>query len=129
MFYTNYCTIFYYYYYYSFIYYLIKYNNECKFYCYQIEKQITKEKEKEKIKNLDFAVNNIISDYHLSNGINVGQNYRPIQQNNSNSFPNLNISSFPFENLNFGFDTSSSNNNNNIYLYIFIKYFILFYFN
>ncbi|OUM67401.1 hypothetical protein PIROE2DRAFT_5149 [Piromyces sp. E2] len=74
----------------------------------RIEKQITKEKEKEKIKNLDFAVNNIITDYRLSNGVNISQSLKPIQQNNSNSFPNLNISSFPFENINFGFDASSN---------------------
>ncbi|ORX57256.1 hypothetical protein BCR36DRAFT_580674 [Piromyces finnis] len=70
----------------------------------RIEKQITKEK----IKNLDFAVNNIITDYHLSKRVNANQNFRPIQQNNSSYFPNLNVSSFPFENISFEFDASSN---------------------
>jgi len=73
----------------------------------RIEKQISKEKEK--IKNLDFAVNNIISDYNLSHGINVNNNNNKlVQRDNLNIFPNLNATSFPFDNINFGFDIASN---------------------
>jgi len=76
------------------------------------EKQISKEKEK--IKNLDFAVNNIISDYNLSHGINNNNNNNKLIR--QNTFPNLNATSFPFDNINFGFDNTSSN-----YLKMFIQ--------
>ena len=79
------------------------------------EKQISKEKEK--IKNLDFAVNNIISDYNLLHGTNNNNNInKRTQQDGLSSFPNLNTSSFSFDNINFGFDNTSSN-----YLKMFIQ--------
>jgi hypothetical protein len=77
----------------------------------RIEKQITKEKEK--IKNLNFAVNNIVADYKLSqdigiSGVNQGQQ-TSLNNINTNSFPNLKTNAFSLDNINFGFDSSSNN--------------------
>eukprot|EP00833_Pecoramyces_ruminatium_P015489 jgi/Orpsp1_1/1189521/evm.model.d7180000072580.1 len=76
----------------------------------RIEKQISKEKEK--IKNLDYAVSNIIADYHLTQGIsinNTNQNYQNFSNiSNRNNFSNLNVNGFSLENINFGYDNSSN---------------------